>query len=398
MPFGEFVKAWGRDRRNRNAADDRRIIETYLRSRPWLADLPCEEFRPRHAERLVRELLATESAQTGRALGEKYVSNIYGLFCSACSDARRQELMIVDPCILPRGLLSRKYRRGTRRPYTLENVVRLTEPQTEAGVFAALVFFTGMREGEICGTRWREIDEGATPLGSIHLTAQYAGQPLKTERAPGERSRKIPIHPVLAEKLGWWRREGFELTNCRNPDPADFVIPRRENGRVDKFVHHTKKTGAHLWARACREAGVEGQTLHATRHTFVTLARRGGARAEVVERITHNAAGTIVDHYTHWDWEPLCQAVLAIRLPAPAARVAKNVAVLANRPAFSERIQWRRREPTPAPDRRTKKPRGARTASCVLATLLRGWWCRRGRRRRRFGGRRWWRRSRCSRR
>ncbi len=122
--------------------------------------------------------------------------------------------------------------------------------------------------------------------------------------------------------------------------PKPWVV-----GRLDKLVSHTKKTGANLWARACREAGVESQTLHATRHTFITLARRGGARTEVVEQITHNSSGTIVDHYTHW--EPLCQAVLAIRLPVPVARVAKNVAALAARPVLSERIGWRRRELNP---------------------------------------------------
>ncbi|MET0794627.1 MAG: tyrosine-type recombinase/integrase, partial [Polyangiaceae bacterium] len=346
MPFGEFLVGWGKDRRNRNASDDRRIIDGHLRSRSWLADLPCEELRPRHAERLVRELLDTVSSHTGRALGEKYVSNIYGLFCTACSDARRQELMFVDPCILPRGLLSRKHRRGTRQPYAVENVIRLSVQETEAGVFATLALLTGMREGEICGLRWRDIDDAATPLGSIHLTAQYDGQPLKTERGQGERSRKIPIHPELARKLAWWRDAGFELVNCRKPGPADFIVARRERGSLDRLVNHTKKSGANLWARACQEAGVESQTLHATRHTFITLARRGGARAEVVERITHNSSGTIVDHYTHWDWEPLCEAVLAIRLPEP---VAKNVAALAARPIFSEKTEWRRRELNPGP-------------------------------------------------
>src|SRR5262249_17293205 len=77
MPFGEFLVAGGKARRNRNAVDDRRIIDMHLRSRSWLADLPCEELRPRHAERLVRELLETVSSQTRRPLGEKYVSNIY---------------------------------------------------------------------------------------------------------------------------------------------------------------------------------------------------------------------------------------------------------------------------------------------------------------------------------
>jgi hypothetical protein len=161
----------------------------------------------------------------------------------------------------------------------------------------------------------------ARPAASPHNT------PANPSRPGADRATlpENPHPPVLAEKLGWWWREGFEPTNCRKPEPGDFVIPRRENGRVDKLVNHTKKTGAHLWARACREAGVESLTLHSTRHTFITLARRGRARAEVVERITHNAAGTIVDHYTHRDWQPLRQAVLAVRLPAP---VAENVAAV----------------------------------------------------------------------
>jgi hypothetical protein len=94
--------------------------------------------------------------------------------------------------------------------------------------------------------------------------------------------------------------------------------------------------------------GVENLSLHSSRHTFITLAGRAGARSEVVERITHNASGTIVDHYTHWDWEPLCQAVLAIQLPEP---VAKNVATVSETVGFSEGEGWRRRE-SPDPVRR----------------------------------------------
>jgi integrase len=68
--------------------------------------------------------------------------------------------MVVDPCILPHGLVSRRHRHGTRQPYGLDNVVRLITPDTEAGVLAALALLTGMREGEICGVRFSEIDEG----------------------------------------------------------------------------------------------------------------------------------------------------------------------------------------------------------------------------------------------
>jgi hypothetical protein len=34
----------------------------------------------------------------------------------------------------------------------------------------------------------------------------------------------------------------------------------------------------------------------------------------VLERVTHNSSGKIIDRYTHFDWAPLCEAVLCLRL------------------------------------------------------------------------------------
>jgi hypothetical protein len=54
--------------------------------------------------------------------------------------------------------------------------------------------------------------------------------------------------------------------------------------------------------------------VHDTRYTFISLARRDGARKDVLERITHNATGDVVDRYTTFDWAPLCEAVACLRL------------------------------------------------------------------------------------
>ena len=68
------------------------------------------------------------------------------------------------------------------------------------------------------------------------------------------------------------------------------------------------------------------RSLHFTRHTMITWARRGGARREVLEKITHNAAGSIIEQYTHWHWEPLCQAVLCLDYAGMAAARALRAA------------------------------------------------------------------------
>lgn len=311
MPFGEWLKGWAKARSNRNADEDRRIVEQHLLTNADICKIPCEELRPRHSLKLVDDLKKIVSKATGRALEEKYVANIYGLYRTAVRDARIAELVLVDPCVLPSGALRRKARRGTRTPYEWPEIASLLAcPIDEAMVFCALALLTGMREGEICGRRWRDWDRHVAPLGSLHVWSQYNDRPLKTEKGKqGERERRAPVHPVLAKVLEWWWSDGFEFTYCTKPTPNDFIVPRTPEG-----AGHTKSSAYKLWRKACESVGVVNRSLHSTRHTFITMARRGGARVEVVEKITHNAAGAVIDAYTHWDWAPLCEAVLCLKL------------------------------------------------------------------------------------
>jgi hypothetical protein len=129
------------------------------------------------------------------------------------------------------------------------------------------------------------------------------------------RPRKLPGHPALATLLeGWWR-EGFELTYARRPSSADWMVPLRSGSTRPQ----TKSSAYKAFRAACKALGIENRSLYSTRHTMITWARRGGAGPDVLEKITHNAAGRIIDQYTHWDWEPLCQAVLCLDYAGMAA-------------------------------------------------------------------------------
>ena len=103
----------------------------------------------------------------------------------------------------------------------------------------------------------------------------------------------------------WWV-SGFELVFLRKPTLDDFIVPCHARD----LRNHTKSSAYKLFRRACALIGVEAHSLHSTRHTFITVARRNRARMDVLEKITHNAEGKTIDTYTHWEWEPLCQAVL----------------------------------------------------------------------------------------
>jgi hypothetical protein len=181
-------------------------------------------------------------------------------------------------------------------------------------MWIALAFFTGMREGEVCGIRWRDWDPSSTPLGALTVQGQYDRQPLKTDRP-----RIVPVHPALAWMLERWRATGFELIHCRRPRPDDPIVPNRAGET------HSKSSAYKQWRRACEAVGVSNRSLHSTRHTFITTCRRGGARKDYLERVTHNAAGDIVDTYTRFEWDPLCEAVLCLTVDVAVDGVRKTL-------------------------------------------------------------------------
>ena len=337
---GQWIGSWVEKRATRNADDETSNVRRYVLACKWFASMPLNELRPKHLLKLVDELKSTTSETTGQLLSPKTVANVYGTIRTSLRDARFAELLDVDPCVLPRGTFKRRARGALRTPYTAEEVTALISDEKIAPdfrVWNALAFFTGMREGEVCGRRFRDWNRNADPLGALTVDTQYKDQPLKTEDRKGDQPRKVPVHPELAIILERWFRDGWAVMHGRAPTPNDWIVPKRKgDGAI--VEPHTKSTAYKSWRRSCRLAGVENRSLHSSRHTFVSLARRGGARKDVVEQITHNATGDIVDEYTTWDWAPLCEAVRCF--PVTRALLADDKSAIS---------LWRRRESNPGP-------------------------------------------------
>jgi integrase len=124
--------------------------------------MKMRDVRPKHILRLVTELAQPyEGAKTiDGKLAPKMVSGIYGVCKTMFRDARIDEVVDVDPCVLPKDTLSRQPRTA-RKPYGAgAALAMMTEPAVrwDRRVWNAIAFYTGMREGEVCGRRWRDWD------------------------------------------------------------------------------------------------------------------------------------------------------------------------------------------------------------------------------------------------
>jgi integrase len=304
---GAWLARWLEGRRVRSAPMERSLARHHIQTRRWLTSARLDDLTPRDMARLVRELAAGP-------LAPKSVSLVWGVLRLALRDAVIAGAIPSSPCVLPRDLLPR-VPRGKDRCYEPAEVAALmtstaVDPSTR--MMFAVLFYTGCRLGEACGLQWGDLVD-ARPLRCLTVERQWDGRPLKTAESAGEQARLVPVHPELERILAAWLPI-WEAIMCRPPRPGDRILitPRARLGH--RGWH---QTSAHSAAKdACDAVGARYRALHATRHTTITWLRRGGARAEVVERITHNAAGTMLDRYTHLDWAPLCEAMNCLRYGA----------------------------------------------------------------------------------
>jgi integrase len=297
----KFAEAWLGKRKNRNAENDERALRRHVLSIDWFAKMRIDLVGPHEIAQVVEALQKT-------ALAPKTIANIYGLLRTMFRSAVVARLVYPDPCVLEYKALDRERQREPE-VYTLDEIRTLITDRragVEKRIFAAVAFFTGAREGEICGLRWSDWDRDSLPLGCLTVAGQYEGRVTKTKK-----KRKVPVHADLAMVLDAWWLSGFELFHCRKPTPTDHIVPPRAShmNRYGDRDHHTKSSAYKMWIALCKAVGVTNKSLHSTRHSMITWARRGGADPDVLQKITHNAKGTILDQYTHVAWEPLCNAV-----------------------------------------------------------------------------------------
>jgi integrase len=159
-------------------------------------------------------------------------------------------------------------------------------------IFTAV--YTGMRQSELLGLRWQDIDFDA---GTIHVRHQLSRAtktrpahvlPLKTDS--GE--RHIDIAPALARELA------THSLGSRHSKPEDFVFAT-ETGKP-LYYRNVSARGLDKAAdkAGLNAAGMQRISFHDLRHTAITHLIRSGADAAQVSRFAgHSKVSTTLDLY-----------------------------------------------------------------------------------------------------
>lgn len=316
LTVGQGLRSWSATRTNKHHAEDWRALELHILPREWFSGMRLAEVRAMHMDQLLAQL-RSEPGKKGRPISDKYIGDLFGSLSLMFKWAIRQELCLTNPVNIDRNELNRRPQKEQEiyQPSEIRVLTRHHSIPHPIRVLWALLFFTGCREGEACGRRWRDLDISVRPLPSLHVHDQYGGKSLKTAKegdASGWRARFVPLHDELVGILQEWAREGWELHVGRRPGPDDFIVPHISPRA--KAPHHTRSSAYKALMRSAEGAGVRFRGVHACRHTFVTLCRQGGADKVWLEKITHNARGDMVDRYTQSTWRPLCDVISCLNL------------------------------------------------------------------------------------
>jgi integrase len=238
--------------------------------------------------------LATAGGRGGAPLSPKTVANVAGILSVALGDAVRLKMLRYNPATDAR--LPRRERR---------EMAAWTE--AEASTFLAsvadhrlhpmwrLVLATGLRRGEVCGLRWRDLDLDAGTLEVVEtrvVAAEVVTGAPKTKAG----SRIIALDAGTVAAMLAWRKVQATERLAAGPAWTDHGLVF-----VDELGSPPHpETVTRWWNEALEATRSRRIRLHDARHTAATMALRAGVPVKVVtQRLGHADVAVTMRVYQH---------------------------------------------------------------------------------------------------
>jgi len=155
---------------------------------------------------------------------------------------------------------------------------------------------TGLRQAELLGLRWRDIDLDSQSISVCQTLYKRHGVCEFKEPKTSHSKRRVSMTAKLADYLKDYRaeRESLNLHLGRLLNLDDLVFASVEGKPLDPGVL------SHSFARTAKRTGLKGIRFHDLRHTFASLMLLQGAKPKVIsEALGHSSVAFTMDTYSH---------------------------------------------------------------------------------------------------
>lgn len=288
--FGAYLDQWldnhiEPNRAKKTAFSYRQMVR--LQIRPALGHLSLASITAAHLEALYRLKRETLAPRT--------VAYVHEIIRNALARAERQGIIGLSPC---RRVEPPRAKRSEIKPLTLEEATRFLAVASTDRLAAlwTLALHTGLRQGELLGLRWTDVDIDRATL-TVLQTIQVIGGAIELGAPKSESSRRtVPIEPPVVDALKTWRTRQLQER-------------LKAGGRWrDSGLVFTSSVGTPLSARNVSRrfhqlldaAKIQRRGMHAMRHTAATLLLAANEHPKVVQELLgHSQIGLTLDTYSH---------------------------------------------------------------------------------------------------
>lgn len=272
------------------------IVDNHIK--PAIASIPLASLSPIQIQKLLNGVRSTKTTMRGQKVNPKTIKNIHGVLHSALHQAVLCGYLTANPAdraVLPRRSKAEIHVLDTRQmqaffqaiqghPY--ENLYRLD-------------LLTGMRQSELLGLQWQDIDWKQKTL-TVKRQLQYLGGSqggYQYQTPKSNKSRLIVLPDLAVEALERQRLLQQEMAQMAgpawsNPDGLVFTDPLGTHIKHDVIYRNLKRIFASIGAPELR--------FHDLRHSYAVLSLQSGCDIKTVqENLGHYAAAFTLDTYGH---------------------------------------------------------------------------------------------------
>ncbi len=292
LVFGEYLDRWLKDvvkpgKAPTTYAEYEGVIRNHLK--PALGTVKLGELSVLHFQDLVSQKMHEGYSPAG-------VRRLHAVASSALKQAVRWRMIPSSPS--EGVVLPRERNESRRKALSAEQVRRLfraADMWRGGKLYPILVVAvsTGLRQGEILGLWWDDIDLDRgllTVRRTIHNARDYG--PTK-----GRRERAVELSGRLVDLLREHRkRQARERLRASSWADSRHVFTTAEGKPIHRAVL------LQSFKRLCKREGLPEITFHELRHTCATLLARRNTYPSTVQRILgHRDIKTTLGTYTH-EW------------------------------------------------------------------------------------------------
>ncbi len=243
-----------------------------------------------------RQIQLLYSKKIAQGLSPMSVLHIHRVLRRALGQAERWGLVATNAAQLADAPRPERVEMTTLSPEEARRFL-LAASRDRLEALYVLAITTGMRQGELLGLRWHDVD---LEQRSIRVTGslQYVpGKGLSVATPKTRRSRRhVLLSEVATEALDHHRTvQGMELANSATWEDHDLVFPNR-CGRPMYATNMLNRS----FAVILKAAGIPRIRFHDLRHTAATLLLGKGIHPKVVsEMLGHANTSMTLDVYSH---------------------------------------------------------------------------------------------------